>query len=105
MRILLVLSASLHHMVAGVISMENISSHTLFGPLLGTKTTKEQLERPTETAYVWELFDDGRQSQVRVTRLWCHLVANITILVDRIISVCIWQCKLLHTVEPSCVSY
>jgi len=50
--------------LAGVIALETVASHTLFGPLLGNKTTKEQLERPTETAYVWELFDDGRQSQV-----------------------------------------
>ena len=38
-----------------MIAEEFIESRTKFGPLLGIKTTKDQLERPEDTAYVWEV--------------------------------------------------
>lgn len=45
-------------MFTGVIAEEFIESRTKFGPLIGIKTTKENLERPEETAYVWEVMSN-----------------------------------------------
>ena len=43
---------------------ETIQCRTKFGPLDGLLTTKEELERPNETAYVWEVFEDGKSSRL-----------------------------------------